>query len=222
MSFTENNFAEVLIGGADSGSVTISIPAGHSIGCVALERNFVGQVAGTFSDSAGNSYTPGTFTTIPNHVQGCGCSLAIPNAVTSVTYTTGTPGTDAFFLYVWDITATGIISLADSDAVGYISSPATTDGVTTKSLSVTSSDAFFFGAGKDWSSGNLSAGTGFTQDPVDVSNLGEHKAATSSGPVTFTSVGGNTVSIAAMALQLAGTGPTIGILISPQPRPVYF
>lgn len=209
MSFTVNNFVSALTGGADSGSASISIPSGHTVGVVVIERNFSGQVAGTLTDSAGNTYTipaGGVALQSGAYVNLSGYSIAIASAITSVTYHTGTSGTNAFILYVWDITATGAISFADAKAA--ISASASgTDAVATGTLSITSSDGLILAGCRDWGfASNISSGTGFTTDS-SVEAAAEHKAVTTSAAATFTdSSPGTDTGRAALAFQVASGG----------------
>lgn len=211
MSFTVNN-SKAGLNGTDTSSVTISIASGHTIVAIALERNFTGTTQGSFHDSGSNTYTNGSSGTAPGGlVWSAAYAIGVANSVTSVSFTTGTAGTNAVFLYVWDITATGTISFADGKGVYSNSFSTSTDAVTTGSLTVTSSDALLLGAVVPWTGDPCSIGTGFTADAAaDPPNrISEHKAITASGAVTFTlGSSGNDLVVYGFAFQVSGGGGT--------------
>jgi hypothetical protein len=200
VSFTVNQKAGTSGNTASPVTLTISIPAGHTIGAVVID--FSNATIGTVSDSAGNTWHAGNNANDGSRSVGAFYSIATANAVTSVTYTNS--GSSACLLFVWDLTATGTISYASSAGVIFsFSAPNTTDGCTTGNLAITSTDGLLLGYASSLFSNVLATGTGFTAD-VQGSNstFSEHKAISASAPVTYTTPSsGDYVLIIGLALQ---------------------
>jgi hypothetical protein len=214
MSFTVVNSANSGDQAAAFATCTISIAAGHTI--VAIGSGGGNGVLGTFVDSAGNSYTAGTSATDgANHALGGAVSIAIANPITSLTYTPAGSGTDAF-VAVWDITATGLITFPSSAGHFYNSNaPNTTNGISTGSMAITTSDGLLLAVARSYGGSTLSTGTSpviFTQDGLlsFVTIIYEHGAITSSGAATFTTGTNNDfVQVAGVALQVNSGGSSI-------------
>jgi hypothetical protein len=205
---------------ATSNTQTISIAAGHTVVVFLFGERATGIGIGAVTDSAGNTYTLGnTATAFGVSIVGTGCSLAIPTAITSVTYTPAGSGTGPVTgLIVWDITATGTISVASTGAAAYPgNAPGTANGVTTGNLAITSADGLLLGGANDGTMAGLVVGTGFTQDVSfnSAAMVGEHQAITASGPVTFTAPAANDqVYVAGIALQVSAPVVTNGVVMS--------
>jgi hypothetical protein len=197
---------------ATSNTQTISIASGHTV-CVFIFASGAGLGVGVVTDSGGHTYTVGnTATAFSNaDLTGTACSIAINSSITSVTYTpTGAP-VSVVGLIVWDITATGTITVSSSGATMYPNNaPATANGVTT-SLTLGSTDGLILAGANDSTSTGLAVGTGFTQDVSFNSALfvGEHKATAASAAATFTAPAANDfVATAGMMLQVGGASCT--------------
>lgn len=190
-------------------TVTISVPAGHTVVCWTLGRGS-GTTLGTLVDSSGNTYTAGALNTgFGTDIISTAWSIAIPSSITSVTYTPSGTGTVAT-LIVWDVTASGAITVASGGSntnVYAFNSVTATDGTTTGSLTMTTTDGMQFAGTYNNSSAAMSAGTGYTLDAsLNTSTiLGEHKAVTASAAATFTSAGANDyIENAGVVLQVGG------------------
>lgn len=216
--FTVNQTVSGTPGGA-SVTYSISVPAGHTVVCYGFADVSSVAGAGTVTDSAGNTYTVGTSANYYGvRVVGMFYSLAIPTAITSVTFTpAGTPGLSV--LIIWDISATGTIAVGTTAAVGYPgNAPGTTNGVTTGSLSVTGSSGLILAGLDDQSSAGSAVGTGFTSDYANynTSIIGEHQAVTTSTAATFTAGAANDqIGLAGLSLYISGgsTATTTGASI---------
>jgi len=216
MSFTVNNAVEngfgVLV---TSYTVSISVSAGHTVAVAGFFNDFnnTGATLSGFSDSSGggNTYvTPvGGQSSFAGHYIMMGYSLAIANAITSVTVSITGGGGGALELIIWDITATGTIAFADSEATFNSSMTTAPDALATSSLSITGTDAIILSAGRDYNSNALSAGTGFSLDVGSPTTAfyPEHRAVTASAIASFTdSTAGGAASIGALAFQVSGGG----------------
>ena len=215
MSFTVNNSAEA-DGGGTTLSVTISIAAGHTVGCVWYFDTFgAGGSVTSITDSGGNTYALGNSTNDGgNHSIGTASSIAIASSVTSVTVHTTGAGGGYLGLWVWDISATGTISLASTAAAFTFPTTTLADGVSTGTLSTTSSDGLIVGAAKDESSAPVTVGTGFTADASGFGGTApsEHKAITASAAATFTdSQAGDSALAAGLAFQVSGGASGVSV-----------
>lgn len=207
MSFTVVNSANGN-GGSTSQPVTISIAAGHTVGCVWYFDDFgAGGSVSNITDSAGNVYALGnSITDGGTHSAGTASSLAIASSITSVTLNTVGAGGGFLGLWVWDLSASGTISLADTKAAFIPSTTTGANAVSTGSMSITSADGLLLAAVVDLSSAGMTVGTGFSADATGQNGSpGEHKAVTASAPATFTCASAGTGAVVAgLAFQVAG------------------
>jgi hypothetical protein len=196
--------------------VTISISAGHSVGCVwYFDDGGGGGTVTSITDSAGNTYALGNSAVDAggNHHVGTGYFLAIATGITTVTaHVTG--GTGNFVgLTVWDITATGTISIAGTAALDTPSTSTATDSLHTGALNLTdSTDGLIFGMAFDLSSNSIAIGTGFTADTTGQnSSPGEHKAiavSAANGCTWTPGTAGSHELAAGLGFQVSASGPT--------------
>jgi hypothetical protein len=224
-SFTINNVVENYCA-TTSCTITVTIPSGHTIG-IWLYSTGDAATLGTITDSTAGAitYTKGAnFGTAFNDTTGFAWAIAIPTGITSITYTPFGGAATAASMVVWDITATGTIVASDNKSNLYgFDSPNTTDGITTTSMTLTSSDGLLLAAAIDQGAGALTAGTGFTSDISVGGNslVGEHKAVTASAAATFTAANMNDfVLTAGLAFQVSSGGPVINGVVMSNGHPV--
>lgn len=217
-TLTVNNSAGTFAVAAND-TVTISISSGHTVVVCAFGKGG-GATMGTVVDSSGtNTYTIGTPGTLSNFTAACAYSIAIATSITSVTVTPPGTATETGVI-VWDITGTGAITVASGGTNGNsynFNTTTATDGITTNSLTTASTDAMIFGFGREASSGQLTAGTGFTSDVRLNTNsyLGEHKAVTASAAATMTDSLASSLTVASgVALQILPPVVINGVVIS--------
>lgn len=200
---------------AASFTLTFSVAAGHDV-VVCMLGQGSGATASIATDTGANPYTNGAFSVAAGRVANCAYSLAIANAITSITVTPSGTGTLAL-IAAWDVTSTGTASFPTGGSNNFIGTTATgTDAVTTGSMTVSSADAIFFSLASDLSSGNLTVGTGFSLDTTLSANniISEHKAVTATGAATYTAAGaGDTILLSGIALQNSATVAN-GVVIS--------
>lgn len=209
MSFTVNGSAGGA-GGSTSQSIALTVAGGHTIGCWIYFDSFgAGGSISSVTDSAGNTYGLGTQASGGSVTVGTACSIAIASPITSLTLNTVGAGGGYCAILGWDVTATGVITLADSKAAVDPSSAGGTDGESTGTLVLTSASGLLLGGCSDVSTFSMTPGTGFTQDAIIVASLifGEHKATSISAPVLFTcGSAGDEVFVAGLLLQEASGG----------------
>lgn len=197
------------------GQTTLNITASPGDTIIVYGRGSNGASFGTVSDDGGNTYSYGPSVLVGPGAVGMAWSVAIENAVTSVTFNCG--GTGYAVIGVWVLSSDGDLSVVDSDALLYnFSAPDTTDGVTTKSMTLSSASGMLIGASYSGSGSAMSLGTSFTQSwsSPDGFEIGEHRAVTASGAITFTTAeDGAYVSVAGVLVQEDDGG-------DPDPEPV--
>lgn len=198
------------------GQTTLNITASPGDTIIVYGRGSNGASFGTVSDDGGNTYSYGQAVLVGPGAVGMAWSVAIENAVTSVTFDCG--GTGYAVIGVWVLSSDGDLSVVDSDALLYnFSTPDTTDGVTTKSMTLSSSSGMLIGASYSGSGVAISTGTSFTQSwsSPDGFEIGEHRAVTASSAITFTAAeDGAYVSVAGVLVQEDDGGD------DPDPEPV--
>jgi hypothetical protein len=201
--------------GGGSVTVTITIPAGATVGVVAVGT--VGGsgtgIAGTLVDNNGVTYTAQTH----NYNGGLGTqtdtfSSINAAAATSVTYTAPTNTGNNFNaqMAVWVLTPTaGTVTVADSKALATNTPGTATNGVTTGNLAISTGDGIVLGLAYDSNSASLTAGTtpAMVQDGTNFQSIYEHIAATAATPATWTSSSGSDVIMyGAIAFQITASG----------------
>ncbi len=213
MSFTVHG-SSAGFGGSISQSQTISITAGHSVVVAVGFDDFGGAGVVSVIDSDANVYTLGVSATDGgSRSLRSGYFLNLPNSITSVTALATVGG--FLTLWVWDISASGSISFADSDAAGYLSSTTTTaDALTSGTLTIAASDGLILGACLDASNSTVNSGTGFSTDAgASAAYVSEHKDVSTSAAATFTATStGASAIVAGIAFEVSGGGspaPTI-------------
>lgn len=199
---------------ANSTSCTTALAAsiGDSIGVYVYCNSPLASTLGigTVSDdgtSGGNVYANNNSTFVGNILVGSSCSLNLIKSFANITYTPPGVATQAG-MFVWRITSSGIVVLADSTA-SITTSTTTTNGISTGSMAVTSSDGLLMSGCFCGTSGHLSVGT----SPAMVSDgtfifgqaLAEHFATSGANPATFTdNTAGDTLYLSGLAFQILG------------------
>lgn len=197
---TANNFT-----GSAATTATISANAGDTIAVAGFGTSSSAGF-GTVTDSAGNTYTIGATNTAGANLWGAAYILALPLAITSVTYTP--PATiGGAGIFVWRLTATGIVQFADSKAPTQTTSTTGTNAISTGSMNVTSSDGILLSVCDCGSVGHLSIGTvpPMISDGTFIfgEGLAEHYPTSGANPATFTdSTAGDTINVVGLAFQL--------------------
>lgn len=228
MSFTVNNSVNNTGTSNTAVTVSISISSGHTVGVLVYSD---GPTSFTVADSSGtNTYTArNSLTAAFGQFSQAFTAVAVGSALTSVT-ATGNAAGSFISVTVFDLTATGTISYADSGGTDWnFNNPATTDGTTSPLLSIGSaSSGLLLGQCQDPAGGTVSTGTGFTAGPTNFAgSVSEYKAVSASARATFTdtpanqrpqvmallfteaSAGGVTVNVPLGTLALSGKVPTV-------------
>lgn len=216
-SFSVNQTADNYVSGGTTVSVSISVPSGHTV-AVGFSMN-PGVTISSITDSGSHTYTQGTAGADSfGRTVSTAYSIAISSSITSVTMNFAS--TTTALVFVWDVTnsSSGTISVASGGTNGnaYNASTTTaTNGITTNSLTITTTNGLLLAVGEDFSSGTLSAGTGFTSDGTFFSLLAEHEAVSASAAATMTdNTAGNYAAASGLAFQLNPPVVTNGVVIS--------
>lgn len=167
-------------GGALTQTVSIIVASGES-----LSDNWYyddGGNGGTvtlITDTGLNTHTMGASAADAgsSHQVGTANALNIANPVTAVTaHVTGSTLGNFIGLTIWDISATGTVSLGSTAALDTPSSTTGTDATKTGALAISTTDAVIVGIAYDLSSNSIAVGTGFTADATGQNGSpGEHK-----------------------------------------------
>ena len=202
--------------GSGAVSVTVTVPANAAVAIQVIINATLGQgyLAGTATDTGGNTYTSGGGSNISggNYTDSLYC-LNTGSTATSITYTPNASftGVSIVFPAVWVWTVSGGAAVFGSQSSNSQAAPGTgTDAITSGAVTC-AAGSVVMGWTRGAGSGTTSVGTGFTSNYNSFDTVAEYGAFSSNHAATWTdSVGTDTFISQALSFGIsAGNSTTI-------------